>query len=110
MRQDLPWGLSSRSAKCVDPRASCQELVPCAILCGMTDAKKPLDFESALSELEKLVGRMEQGELTLKDSLDEFERGVQLVGACEAALKEAELRVQVLLKGNDPSALKRFEP
>jgi exodeoxyribonuclease VII small subunit len=75
----------------------------------MTEAKKPLDFESSLSELEKLVARMEQGELTLKDSLDEFERGVQLVGACESALKEAELRVQVLLKGNDPTALKRFD-
>jgi len=76
----------------------------------MSDPAKPVDFEASLSQLEQLVARMEQGDLTLKDSLDEFERGVGLVNACESALKEAELRVQVLLKTQDLSSLKRFDP
>ena len=75
----------------------------------MNEPRNPPDFEASLNELEKLVARMEQGELPLKDSLDEFERGVQLVGHCESALREAEQRVEVLLKSNEQTPPKRFE-
>ncbi|MGB0845423.1 MAG: exodeoxyribonuclease VII small subunit [Thiolinea sp.] len=54
------------------------------------------DFETALEELESLVQRMEGGELSLEDSLKEFERGVQLTRICQNALKSAEQRVKVL--------------
>lgn len=54
------------------------------------------DFETALGELESLVQRMEGGELSLEDSLKEFERGVQLTRICQNALKSAEQRVKVL--------------
>ncbi|MGB1254651.1 MAG: exodeoxyribonuclease VII small subunit [Thiolinea sp.] len=54
------------------------------------------DFETALEELESLVQRMEGGELSLEDSLKEFERGVQLTRICQDALKSAEQRVKVL--------------
>ena len=54
------------------------------------------DFETALTELEGLVQRMEGGELSLEDSLQEFERGVQLTRICQDALKAAEQRVKLL--------------
>lgn len=61
----------------------------------------PLDFEQALKELEELVSRMEQGELTLEESLKCFERGIQLTRACQRALKEAEQKVERLVRTGD---------
>lgn len=62
----------------------------------MARDSKPIDFEAALEELEALVEQMEAGELTLEDSLKAFERGVKLTRDCQKALRDAELRVQVL--------------
>jgi exodeoxyribonuclease VII small subunit len=56
------------------------------------------DFETAMRELEELVERLEQGELPLEESLAAFERGVMLTRTCQAALKEAEQKVEILLK------------
>ena len=56
------------------------------------------DFEKSVEELEQLVGRMEQGDLTLEQSLKEFERGVELTRHCQKALQEAEQKVEILLK------------
>lgn len=62
---------------------------------GDTAAAKP-DFEAAMMELETLVQRMEGGELSLEDSLKEFERGIQLTRICQEALKVAEQRVKLV--------------
>jgi exodeoxyribonuclease VII small subunit len=56
------------------------------------------DFESALAELEALVERMEQGDVSLEESLQLFERGVNLTRTCQLALKAAEQKVQILLE------------
>jgi exodeoxyribonuclease VII small subunit len=56
------------------------------------------DFETAMRELEELVERLEQGDLPLEESLAAFERGVMLTRTCQAALKEAEQKVEILLK------------
>lgn len=53
-------------------------------------------FEQALSELESLVETLEQGDLSLEDSLKSFERGVALTRTCQLALKEAEQKIQIL--------------
>lgn len=53
-------------------------------------------FETALAELETLVQRMEVGELSLEDSLQEFERGIQLTRLCQEALNNAEQRVKLI--------------
>lgn len=55
------------------------------------------EFEKSLDELELLVGRMEQGELSLDESLQSFERGIALYRNCQGALEQAELRVKQLL-------------
>ena len=67
------------------------------------------DFESALAELEKLVERMEQGELSLEQSLKDFERGVELTRFCQTSLKEAEQKVRILTEKSGKSELEPFE-
>lgn len=61
------------------------------------DAPAP-DFETSLAELEAIVEKLEQGDLSLDDSLKQFERGVQLTRACQTALKQAEQKVEILLR------------
>ncbi len=55
------------------------------------------NFENALEELEELVSAMEEGELSLEESLTAFEKGIKLTRECQAALKQAEQKVQVLM-------------
>jgi exodeoxyribonuclease VII small subunit len=72
-------------------------------------SQKIPDFETALSELEELVERMEQGDLSLDESLKQFERGVQLTRSCQKALKEAEQKVQVLMDKNGQQSLEPLD-
>ena len=55
------------------------------------------NFEEALEELERLVSSMEQGELSLEDSMKAFEKGIKLTRECQTALQKAEQKVQILL-------------
>ena len=57
-----------------------------------------MGFEQAMNELETLVANMEKGEHSLEASLKDFERGVELTRICQAALKEAEQKVEILSK------------
>ncbi len=68
------------------------------------------EFEHSLDELEQLVGRMEQGDLSLDDSLKAFERGIVLYRNCQSALEQAELRVKLLLDPAAPETAQPFEP
>jgi exodeoxyribonuclease VII small subunit len=70
----------------------------------MSDDEK-LSFEEALDELEDIVSQLESGELTLEETLQLFERGQALVGRCEDALNQAELRLEAL----QPSASGGYE-
>jgi len=72
-------------------------------------SNKTPDFETALAELERLVEQMEQGDLSLDESLKQFERGVQLTRACQAALKNAEQKVQILLEKDGQAELEPFQ-
>jgi len=73
-------------------------------------AKKPkeFNFEKSLTELEHLVNLMEQGDLSLEESLKHFEKGVALTRACQKALAEAEQKVQILLEKTDNDVLAPF--
>lgn len=67
------------------------------------------DFEKALAELEALVEKMEQGDLTLEESLRQFERGVALTRACQKALQDAEQKVQILMQNSGGAGLRPFD-
>ncbi|MEM9301957.1 MAG: exodeoxyribonuclease VII small subunit [Pseudomonadota bacterium] len=73
-----------------------------------SDSKIP-EFEQALADLEGLVERMEQGDLTLEQSLEHFERGMGLSRACQAALDEARLKVDKLLETGDGDETEPFD-
>jgi exodeoxyribonuclease VII small subunit len=55
-----------------------------------------LDFEKALAELEKIVARMEDGELSLEQSLASHKRGLELAKFCQQKLEAAQQQVKVL--------------
>ena len=76
----------------------------------MTDTAESPRFEEALEELEKLVRRLEQGELPLEDSLAAFERGMQLVKLLGERLADIEQRVEVLLKSEGGGLVARPLP
>lgn len=71
--------------------------------------KTNFNFETALEELDQLVEKMEKGDLSLEASLSSFEHGVALVKNCQAALKAAEQKVQILIQNQDKSNLKKFD-
>lgn len=64
-------------------------------------AKKTLNFEKALGELESIVEDMEEGELNLEDALKRFEKGIALTADCQQALQKAELKVSELVEKNN---------
>jgi exodeoxyribonuclease VII small subunit len=64
-------------------------------------------FEEALAELEAIVRRLEQGELSLEDSLAAFERGMALVRQLGTRLDDVSRRVEVLLRAADGSLATR---
>ena len=74
-------------------------------------AKKPksFNFEKSLAELETLVETMENGEISLEDSLKHFERGISLTRACQQALEEADQKVKILMEKDNSSSLEGFE-
>ncbi len=74
----------------------------------MPKKKSPIDFESALKELETLVEKMEHGDISLEDSLKYFERGVELTRTCQQALKDAEQKVQILAEKNGRTELQAY--
>ena len=63
-------------------------------------AKKTPNFEKALTELEALVEDMEQGNLSLEESLKRFEKGIALSSECQQALQNAELKIKQLVEQN----------
>jgi len=59
------------------------------------------DFESAIAELDAIVKRMEEGDLTLEKSMELYERGLQLSRFCHATLEAAERRIEILNERGD---------
>ena len=72
------------------------------------------DFEAALAELDTLVRKLEEGDLTLEQSLALYERGVQLSRFCHARLEEAERRIEILTERGElrpaPASLSGDDP
>lgn len=60
-----------------------------------------MNFEKKLKDLETVVSTMEEGKLSLEDSLKQFEKGVKLSRECQAQLSKAEIKVQQLVAVNE---------
>jgi exodeoxyribonuclease VII small subunit len=68
-----------------------------------------MDFEAALEALEQLVGELEAGDQPLEQALAAFERGVGLTRRCQAALRAAEQKVEILTRDSTDAELQPFE-
>ncbi|MEK7322722.1 MAG: exodeoxyribonuclease VII small subunit [Pseudomonadota bacterium] len=74
----------------------------------MAKKKSTAPFEAALKELETLVEKMERGDLSLEESLSDFERGVALTRQCQQALRDAEQKVEILLEKDGQATVQPF--
>jgi exodeoxyribonuclease VII small subunit len=72
-------------------------------------AAKKIDLEKSLAELEELVEELESGDLPLETAMKKFEDGIKLTRGCQAALKDAEQKVQILLKSAGGEELDEFD-
>jgi len=74
----------------------------------MTSNKK-FNLEKSLADLEEIVDELESGDLPLEKAMKKFEEGIKLTRGCQAALKEAEQKVEILLKSAGGEDLEDFE-
>lgn len=75
----------------------------------MTKKPKPLSLEESLAQITQLITEMEQGELSLEQSLERFEKGITLIKHSQFILAEAEQKVQILLKKNNKEEPSPYE-
>lgn len=68
------------------------------------------DFEKTLAELEKLVSNLEEGDLSLDESLAGFKRGIELTRQCQSVLDNAQQTVEQLTKADEQDSLQAFDP
>ena len=72
-------------------------------------ASKNVNLEKALADLENLVEELESGDLPLEKAMKKFEEGIKLTRSCQKALKDAEQKVEILLKSAGGESLEDFE-
>jgi len=72
-------------------------------------AANNFNLEKSLANLEELVEELESGDLPLETAMKKFEEGIKLTRGCQTALKEAEQKVQILLKSAGGEDLEDFE-
>ena len=68
------------------------------------------DFEKTLAELEKLVVNLEEGDLSLDESLSNFKLGIELTRQCQSVLDNAQQTVEQLIDVENEESLQAFEP
>ena len=75
----------------------------------MVKQKSTPQFEDSLKKLESIVNKMESGELSLEESIQQFEEGMALSQNCQKILKEAEQKIQILMKKTGKEELIDFD-
>ena len=77
----------------------------------MNHTQEPKRFDQGMEELERIVQRLEAGELPLEDALAAFESGIGLVRMLNQRLTEAETRIEMLIRDADGQPrLRPLEP
>jgi exodeoxyribonuclease VII small subunit len=61
-------------------------------------AQKEVSFEGNLERLKKIVDGLESGDIPLKESMNRFKEGTEIINQCHKELEEAELKVEILVK------------
>ncbi len=73
---------------------------------GKTDDIEKMTFEQAIQQLKGIVDRIEQGQIPLQDSLDQYEKGMALIKHCRDILQKAEKRIERISKEEPPESPK----
>ena len=73
-----------------------------------TDVGK-LSFEDAIKELTNIVGKIEQGQIPLQDSLEQYEKGMALIKQCRTILQKAEERIEKITEEDESGDSNRHE-
>ena len=73
-----------------------------------TDVDK-FSFEEAIKELTNIVGKIEQGQIPLQDSLEQYEKGMALIKQCRTILQKAEERIEKIAKDEQTEDSSRQE-
>lgn len=72
--------------------------------------KEKESFEIAISQLEEVVQKLEKGELSLDDSIDVFQQGMELTKYCNKKLDEAEKKISILIEDGKGQLLEKTFP
>jgi exodeoxyribonuclease VII small subunit len=64
-----------------------------------SEKKDALNFESALTEIDQIVAKLESGEISLDESLQMFQRGMELINFCSGKLEAVEAKLKVIFEG-----------
>ncbi len=70
---------------------------------------KEKSFEEALEEIEKIIEKLEEGNLPLKESITKFKEGAELLKFCNKELKEAEMSIQKIVDKDGEIKFEEFE-
>jgi exodeoxyribonuclease VII small subunit len=73
-----------------------------------TDVDK-MSFEEAIKELTNIVSKIEQGQIPLQDSLEQYEKGMALIKQCRTILQKAEERIEKITKEQETEDSSRQE-
>jgi exodeoxyribonuclease VII small subunit len=71
--------------------------------------EKELDLEGAIKEVERIIKELERKDLPLDEALNLFEHGLELIHLCEEKLKQARLKVEVILKKGEKFELTNLD-
>lgn len=74
-----------------------------------TASKKTPSFEKLVATVEQELGKLESGELSLEDSLSAYESGVRALKQCHGILKQAEGKIELLVKGEGETSLAEYD-
>jgi exodeoxyribonuclease VII small subunit len=74
------------------------------------DEINKLTFEQAIHQLKDIVSKIEQGEIPLQDSLDQYEKGMALIKHCRGILQKAEKRIEKISREEPPEQEENSEP
>lgn len=71
--------------------------------------KNEPDFENTLKQLEEIVSRLENNDLSLEEALKDFEQGIKLAQLGQERLQQAEQHIQILLQKNESAKLSDYQ-
>ena len=68
-----------------------------------------MNFEDSIRELTSIVGKIEQGQIPLQDSIEQYEKGMTLIKHCREILVKAEKRIEKISQTQDTKSLDEDE-